>query len=271
MEKENIERLLIKKFRKELWSKFIKAVGDYQLVQENDKIAVCISGGKDSFLLAKLFQELQKHGKFKFELIFLVMNPGYLDKNLELINYNATKLGVDIEMFNSNIFNIVDSGIKNPCYLCARMRRGSLYNKAKELGCNKIALGHHFDDVIETILLSTMYAGEYKTMLPKLRSTNFEGMQLIRPMYLIKEEDVISWVNSSGLEFLNCACNFTMKNNIENSSKRKEIKELIKELRKTNKNVDINIFRSACNVNLDTILGYHSKDIEYNFLDDYEV
>lgn len=271
MENKDIEKLLIKRYRKTIWSKFTKAINTYNLIQDGDRIAVCISGGKDSFIMAKLFQELKRHGKINFDIKFIVMNPGYKSKNLDLIKSNSEKLEIPIEIFDSNIFEVVDNVEKNPCYLCARMRRGFLYSKAQELGCNKIALGHHFDDVIETILLSTLYAGDFKTMMPKLHSTNFEGLELIRPMYLIKLEDIISWVNASGLEFLNCACNFTEKNDIENKSKRVEIRNLIKEMKKTNKNVDINIFRSASDVNLETIIGYHKKDFNYNFLDDYEV
>lgn len=274
MEKyKDIEKSIIKKYRKEIWSKFVASVKEYELIKENDKIMVCISGGKDSFLLAKCIQELIRHGKFKFEAHFVVMNPGYKDINKELIESNAKLLNIPIEMFDSDIFEVVDNISKDsPCYLCARMRRGFLYSKAKELGCNKIALGHHFDDVIETTLLSMFYGAELKTMMPKLHSTNFEGLELIRPLYLVKEEDIISWAKFNELKFLNCACKFTEKNSndFENSSKRKEIKQLIKDLKKINKNVDHNIFKSLDNVNLNCILGTTKNGEKKSFLDEYE-
>ena len=272
MEKyEEIERSIIKKFRKEIWCKFTKAVRDYKLINENDKLMVCISGGKDSFLLAKCIQELKKHGKVHFDAKFVVMNPGYKKENKELIISNAKMLNIPIEMFETDIFDVVYKvPSKAPCYLCARMRRGHLYNKAKELGCNKIVLGHHFDDVIETTLISMFYAGELKTMLPKLHSTNFEGMELIRPLYLIKEVDIISWMKYNNLTFLNCACKFTESNEIENNSKRKEVKELINNLRKKDPNIDLNIFNSLDNINLNCVLGT-KKDGKYNsFLDEYD-
>lgn len=269
----DIERSIIKKYRKELWSKFIQAIQEYNLIQENDKIAVCISGGKDSFLMAKLFQELQRHGKIKFELEFVVMNPGYNDYNLKLVEENAKKLGVPIKIFKTEIFDIV-AGLTegNPCYLCARMRRGHLYNKAKELGCNKIALAHHFDDVIETILLNMFYGGEFKTMLPKLRSKNFEGMELIRPMYYIKEKSIISWKNHNQINFINCACRFTemCSTSDESTSKRQEMKNLLKKLREVNPNVDYSIFKSSDNVNLDAIIGYRKNNKKYSYLEEYE-
>ena len=267
---KEIERSIIKKFRKEIWARFVKAVQDYKLIEENDKIMVCISGGKDSFLLAKCMEELKRHGKFHFELYYVVMNPGYNEKNLELIKENAKILNLNIEIFESDIFDIVDSVDRSPCYLCARMRRGCLYKKAQELGCNKIALGHHFDDVIETTVLSMLYGAELKTMMPILHSDNFEGLELIRPLYLVKEEDIIAWKNFNDLTFLNCACRFT--ENIvkdEVSSKREEIKKLIKDLRKVNKNVDYNIFKSMDNINLDCVLGYKIHQEKYTFLDDY--
>ena len=267
---EVIERSIIKTYRKEIWARFVKAVKEFNLVNDGDKIAVCISGGKDSFLLAKCMQELKKHGKINFEMVFLCMNPGYNEKNLELIKKNAKHLNLDLHIFNSDIFEVVDKQIVSPCYLCARMRRGHLYSEAKKLGCNKIALGHHFDDVVETILLSLLYASEYKTMMPKLHSDNFEGMELIRPMYYIREYDILRFVKSNELTFLNCACKFTEKNDYENKSKRKEIKDLISELKKVNPNVDYNIFKSTFNVNLNTILGYHRGSDEYFFLDDYD-
>jgi tRNA 2-thiocytidine biosynthesis protein TtcA len=269
---KEIERNLITKYRKDIWSKFVKGISEYKMVKENDKIAVCISGGKDSFLMAKCFQELQKHGKVKFELEFIVMNPGYAEKNIKKIKENAEILNIPIKIFDSNIFEIVNNVGGSPCYLCARMRRGTLYSKAKELGCNKIALGHHYDDVVETILLSLIYGGEIKTMMPKLHSTNFEGMELIRPMYFIKEADIISFSKANELLFINCACKFTEDNYIKDmkTSKRLEMKELIKSFRKINKNIDQNIFKSVCNVNLNTIIGYHKDNYEYNFLDDYD-
>ena len=234
-EYKEIERSIITKYRKDIWSKFVKAVQDYKLINENDKVMVCISGGKDSFLLAKCIEELERHGKVKFEAYYVVMNPGYAEKNRDLIYSNAKRLNVPITMFDSDIFDVVNtiSGEK-PCYLCARMRRGFLYSKAKELGCNKIALGHHFDDVIETTLLSMFYGSEIKTMMPKLHSDNYEGLELIRPLYLVKEDAIISWKNYNKLTFLNCACKFTerVEMNDENTSKRKEMKELIKTLKK---------------------------------------
>jgi len=273
MEKyKDIEKSIIKKYRKEIWSKFVKAVKEYELISENDNIMVCISGGKDSFLLAKCFQEIIKHGKFKFNAHYVVMNPGYKKENIKLISENAKELNIPIEIFESDIFEVVDTiSSESPCYLCARMRRGFLYNKAKELGCNKIALGHHFDDVIETTLLSMFYGSEIKTMMPKLHSTNFEGLELIRPLYLVKEEDIISWARFNDLKFLNCACKFTEKNSndFESTSKRKEIKQLIKDLKKVNKNIDHNIFKSLDNVNLNCVLGTTKNGNKKSFLDEY--
>ena len=262
-----IERSIIKKFRKDIWSKFIKAISDYELIKENDNIMVCISGGKDSFLLAKCIQELIKHGKFSFTAHYVVMDPGYNKVNRQLIEKNAKLLNVPIEIFETNIFDVTAKVEGNPCYLCARMRRGYLYSKAKELGCNKIALGHHFNDVIETSLLNIIYAGRYGGMPPKLRSDNFSGMELIRPLYLVKEDDIISFANYNNLEFIDCACLISKK---KNDSKRKYIKELIKELVKDNKNADINIFRSLENVNLDTLNGYIKNDLKFNFNDLYK-
>ena len=270
---KDIEKSIIKKYRKEIWSKFIKAVQEYELINENDKIMVCISGGKDSFLLAKCFQEIIKHGKVHFEAHYVVMDPGYKEVNKELIKKNSEILNIPIEIFESDIFEVVDTiSSDSPCYLCARMRRGFLYSKAKELGCNKIALGHHFDDVIETTLLSMFYGSELKTMMPKLHSTNFEGLELIRPLYLVKEEDIISWAKYNDLNFLNCACKFTEKNSndLENSSKRKEIKKLIKDLKKVNKNIDHNIFKSMDNVNFNCILGYTKNGEKHSFLEGYD-
>ena len=269
---QEIERSIIKKYRKEIWSKFVKAVQDYELISENDNIMVCISGGKDSFLLAKCIQELIRHGKVKFNAHYVSMNPGYNEANKKLILENAKDMNIPLEMFESDIFDAVSNfDLNMSCYMCARMRRGYLYSKAKELGCNKIALGHHFDDVIETTLLSMFYGSEIKTMMPKLHSDNFEGLELIRPLYLVKEEDIISWKNFNDLKFLNCACRFTENSSIdENVSKRKEIKNLIKELKKNNKNIDHNIFKSLDNVNLNCVLGV-KKDKEYkSFLEDYD-
>lgn len=268
---EDIERSIIKKYRKTIWRRFVRGVENYKMIQDGDKIAVCISGGKDSFLLAKCMQELKRHGKIKFDIEFIVMNPGYKKENLDKIIENSKILNIPIQIFNSDIFDVVDKiANKNPCYMCARMRRGYLYNKAKELGCNKIALGHHYDDVIETILLSMIYGAEIKTMMPKLHSTNYEGMELIRPMYLIKEEDIITWSKSNELEFINCACKFTEKHTSDEISKRLEMKKLINNFRKINKNIDQNIFKSVENINLDAIIGYKTDNGKYNFLDNYD-
>lgn len=268
---KEIERSIIKKYRKDIWSRFIRAIQNYELIEENDNIMVCISGGKDSFLLAKCIQELQRHGKIHFNAHYVVMDPGYRDINRNLIVNNAKLLNIPIEIFESDIFEVVDSvSSKSPCYLCARMRRGYLYSKACELGCNKIALGHHFDDVIETTLLSMFYGSEIKTMMPKLHSDNFKGIELIRPLYLIKESSIISWKNANNLTFLNCACRFTEKvTDEESNSKRLEMKILIQELRKVNKDVDHNIFKSLDNINLNCVLGT-TKDGEYtSFLKNY--
>ena len=274
MEKyKEIERSIITKYRKQIWSKFVKGVSDYELIKENDNIMVCISGGKDSFLLAKCMQELQVHGKVKFNAHYVVMDPGYNEYNRSFIEDNAKTLNVPIEIFESNIFDVVSTdGGKSPCYLCARMRRGYLYSKAKELGCNKIALGHHFDDFIETTLLSMFYGSEVKTMMPKLHSDNFEGIELIRPMLLVKEEDIISWKKYNELTFINCACRFTEGCSLINdgTSKRKEMKELIKNMKKVNPNIDQNIFNALENVNLNCILGWHKDGEKHSFLDEYE-
>ena len=267
---EEVERSIIKKFRKDIWIKFIAGIKDYELIKPNDNIAVCISGGKDSFLMAKCLQHLQKYSDFPFGLKFLVMDPGYNNENRNLIIENAKMLDIPIQIFEARIFNYVEKVDKSPCYLCARMRRGYLYKYARELSCNKIALGHHFDDVIETILMSMIYGAEIRTMMPKLHSTNYQGMELIRPLYMVKEASIIRWKNYNNLNFLRCACRFT-ENSIENegTSKRKEMKELINKFRKINSNIDMNIFRSVENVNLNTIVGYHNEDYKYNFLDDY--
>ena len=271
---KDIERSIIKKFRKPIWRRFTKAIREYELVQDGDKIAVCISGGKDSMLMAKLFQELSRHGKKNFEVVFLVMNPGYNEINYQTIKDNAKILNVPITVFESDIFNIVASEEQSPCYLCARMRRGYLYSKAKELGCNKIALGHHYDDVIETILMGMLYGAQVQTMMPKLHSTNFEGMELIRPLYLIREADIIHWANYNDLHFIQCACRFTEHcascGGTEKGSKRAEIKELIHELAQKDPVIDYNIFRSVENVNLNTVIGYKQDGVRHNFLDTYD-
>ena len=268
MEKyKEIERSIIKKYRKEIWSRFVKGVSDYELIQDNDNIMVCISGGKDSFLLSKLIQELQRHGKVKFNAHYVVMDPGYNEYNRSFIEDNAKTLNVPIEIFESDIFDVVaNADGKSPCYLCARMRRGYLYKKAQDLGCNKIALGHHFDDFIETTLLSMFYGAEVKTMMPKLHSDNFKGIELIRPMLLVKEEDIISWRKHNELTFINCACRFTEGCSLINdgTSKRKEMKELIKNMRKINPDVDHNIFKALENVNMNCILGWHKGRIKSN-------
>lgn len=271
-EYKEIERSIIKRYRKEIWARFVKAVKDYKLINENDKVMVCISGGKDSFLLAKCIEELQKHGNVPFEAEYVVMDPGYSEKHRNQIENNAKKLNLNIKIFKSDIFEVVDRvDFKSPCYFCARMRRGYLYNKAKQLGCNKIALGHHFNDVIETTLLSMLYGSEVKTMMPKLHSDNFEGLELIRPMYLVKEEDIISWAKKNKLEFINCACKVTEKSEIdENLSKRKEIKNLIRQLKEINPNVDNNIFKSMDNINLNCILGTKKDGDYHSFLENYD-
>ena len=267
-----IEQSIIKKFRKPIWRAFTRALNTYDLIQEGDKIAVCISGGKDSMLMAKLFQELKKHGKFQFETVFLVMNPGSNADNWKIIQDNAKLLGIPLTVFESDIFDTVATIEQNPCYLCARMRRGHLYAQAKALGCNKIALGHHFDDVIETILMGMLYSGKIETMMPKLHSQNFEGMELIRPMYLIKEDAVKAWRDYNGLQFIQCACRFT-ENCVScgggRGSKRDEMKELIAHFRKESDVIEKNIFKSVHNINLKTVIGYHKDDWTYNFLDDY--
>lgn len=273
MEKyKEIERSIIKKYRKDIWSKFVKAVKEYELIKENDNIMVCISGGKDSFLMAKCIQELERHGNVHFNARYVVMDPGYNEYNLNMILDNAKTLNVPIEVFKSDIFDVVSKiSFDSPCYMCAKMRRGYLYNKAKELGCNKIALGHHFNDVIETTLLSMFYGSEIKTMMPKLHSDNFEGIELIRPLYLVEEENIISWRNNAELNFINCACRFTEGCSLINdgTSKRKEIKELIKKLKKINPNIDRNIFKSLDNVNLNCVLGTKKDGVYKSFLDDY--
>ena len=270
---ELIERSIIKKFRKTIWNPFTLAVRQYQLIQPGDKIAVCISGGKDSMLMAKLMQELQKHSDVPFELVFLVMDPGYNELNRQKIESNAALLHIPVTIFESNIFSVANNTDKNPCYLCARMRRGHLYSKAKELGCNKIALGHHYDDVIETILMGMLYGGQVQTMMPKLHSTNFAGMELIRPLYLVRESSIEHWRDYNGLHFIQCACKFTdtcTSCNPDNTSKRKRTKELIQMLHAESPQVESNIFRSVEHVNIDTVIGYKQHGQLHSFLDSYD-
>ncbi len=269
---KEIERSIIKKYRKDIWSKFVHAVDDYQLIKENDKVMVCISGGKDSFLLAKCIQELQRHGKVPFQAYYVVMDPGYNEINKQMIIKNANILNIPIKIFTSDIFSSLDNmNPKSPCYMCAKMRRGYLYSKAKELGCNKIALGHHFNDVIETIMLSMFYGSEIKTMMPKLHSDNFKGIELIRPLYLVSEDAIISWMHSNDLVFINCACQFTEKVSQDQTiSKRKEMKGLIKELKKINKDIEHNIFKSLDNINMNCVVGYKLDGQYHSFLDDYD-
>jgi tRNA(Ile)-lysidine synthase TilS/MesJ len=271
---KDVERSLVKKFRKDIWCKFTKAINEYELIQDGDRIAVCISGGKDSMLMAKLFQELYRHGIKNFEPVFLVMNPGYNDMNYQVILDNAKKLGIPIEVFKTDILDSVAEVGDNPCYLCARMRRGYLYSQAKELGCNKIALGHHFDDVIEAILMGMLWGGQIQTMMPKLHSTNFEGMELIRPMYFIREDDIKAWRDQNDLHFIQCACHFTdtcssCRDEDVSISKRMETKKLIRKLKETNPYVEANIFNSVSNVSINALPAYKKDGIRHNFLEDY--
>ena len=270
---KEVELSIRKKFRKSIWCKFTKAINEYELVKPGDKIAVCISGGKDSMLMAKLFQELKLHNKFEFEVKFLVMDPGYSPANRKVIEENARKMNIPITIFESDIFESVFNVEKSPCYLCARMRRGHLYHYAKELGCNKIALGHHYDDVIETILMGMLYGAQIQTMMPKLHSTNFEGMELIRPLYPVREDDIKAWRDYNGLHFIQCACKFTdtcTSCNNENRSKRVEVKELIAKLKEVNQYVEGNIFKSVENVNLETVVAYKKDGVKHHFLDTYD-
>jgi len=272
MEKyQEIERSIIKKYKKTIYSKFTSAIREYELIQPGDKIAVCISGGKDSMLMAKCMQHLQKYSNIPFEVEYIVMDPGYNEYNRQRIIYNANIMNIPIRIFETQIFDIVEVAGGAPCYLCARMRRGYLYRHAKELGCNKIALGHHFDDMVETVLMSMLYAGEIKTMMPKLHSSNFEGMELIRPMYMVHEDDIIAWSRYNDLHFIQCACKNTESVVLENGgSKRQEMKMLVKQLKLINPNIDLNIFRSIHNVNLDTIIGYREKSERHSFLEYYD-
>ncbi|MBE5730445.1 MAG: ATPase [Clostridiales bacterium] len=270
-----VEESIRKRFHRQLFSKFAKGIVQYNLLSPGDKVAVCISGGKDSMVMAKLFQELRRHNKFEFELVFLVMDPGYNEANRNKIVRNAQLLNVPIQIFDTDIFSNVVHIEKSPCYICARMRRGHLYSKAKELGCNKIALGHHYDDVIETIVMGMLYGAQIQTMMPKLKSTNFEGMELIRPMYLVREKDIMAWRDYNSLEFLQCACKFThdnaVVNDTESSSKRKKVKELIAMLAKSDPEIEQNIFKSVENVNLSTVIAYKDKGgIRHNFVEEYE-
>lgn len=270
----DIELSIVKKFRRTIWSRFLKGIKEYKLINEGDKIAVCISGGKDSMLMAMCMKRLQRYSKVPFDVEFLVMNPGYNEINYQKIVDNAELLQIPIRVFETEIFDAVAKVDQHPCYLCARMRRGYLYKTAKELGCNKIALGHHFDDVIETILMGMLYGSQVQTMMPKVHSEHFEGMQLIRPMYMVREEDIIKWKQYNDLQFIQCACRFTenctMCDNGGGGSKRQEIKTLLKQLRAVNPAVDINIFRSVENVNLQTIISYHRGDEYHHFLDDFD-
>lgn len=279
----NIERSIIKEYRKTIWRPFVKGLQEYEMIQDGDRVAVCISGGKDSMLLAKCLQQLKRQSNTKFELEFIVMDPGYQPENRKLIEENAALMNIPVRIFDSDIFDIVVDVDQSPCYLCARMRRGYLYSHAKELGCNKIALGHHFDDVIETILMGILYGGQINTMMPKLHSTNFSGMELIRPLYFVKEEDILAWRDSNHLHFLQCACRFTEQiakeraaagetvngGDIVHTSKRQEMKELIARLRKNSPFIDANIMKSVENINLDACLGYVQKGVRHHFLETY--
>ena len=266
-----VERSIITKYRKVLWNPFIEAVKRYEMIQPGDRIAVCISGGKDSMLLAKLMQQLQKHSDFPFELVFLVMDPGYNELNRRKIESNAALLNIPVTIFESDIFEVANSAGKSPCYLCARMRRGYLYSRAQELGCNKIALGHHFNDVVETTLISMFYGSQLQAMLPKLHSTNFEGMTLIRPLYCVHEDDIIAWARDSSLEFIQCACRLTERSAADtgdvNVSKRKEIKLLLRRLRQDNPNIEKSISNSIHAVALDTMPGFKTGGVEHSFLE----
>lgn len=270
---EEIEKSIVTTYKKKIWSKFIKGIKEFEMIKDGDKIAVCISGGKDSMLLAKCMQELKKHRKIDFELVFLVMDPGYNELNRKKIIDNAKILNIPIKIFESDIFNVVERIDDHPCYLCARMRRGYLYNKAQELGCNKIALGHHFDDVVETILMGMLYGAQMQTMMPKLHSTYHEGMELIRPLYYVKECDIIRWKNRNNLDFIQCACKVTENyKDDENAggSKRAEMKQLLKQLREVYDKVDMNIYNSTKNVNLNTLISYVKDGETHHFMDNYD-
>ena len=267
---QEIERSIITNYRNKIWAKFIKGITEYKMIQESDKIAVCMSGGKDSMLLAKCVQQLHKYSKVNFDAQYIAMNPGYSETNKQKIISNAKLLNIPMTMFETNIFECVEKIDDHPCYICARMRRGYLYNKAKELGCNKIALGHHFDDVIETTLMGMLYGGQMQTMMPKVRSTSHPGMELIRPLYYVKEADIINWQQKNNLEFIKCACKVT-ENNPDGSSKRAEMKKSISNLKQNYKDVDKNIMKSTQNVNLDTLIAYKKDGVVHNFMDEYDL
>lgn len=267
---QEIERSIITNYRNKIWAKFIKGITEYKMIQEGDKIAVCMSGGKDSMLLAKCVQQLHKYSKVNFDAQYIAMNPGYSETNKQKIISNAKLLNIPMTMFETNIFECVEKIDDHPCYICARMRRGYLYKKAKELGCNKIALGHHFDDVIETTLMGMLYGGQMQTMMPKVRSTSHPGMELIRPLYYVKEADIINWQQKNNLEFIKCACKVT-ENNPDGSSKRAEMKKLISNLKQNYKDVDKNIMKSTQNVNLDTLIAYKKDGVVHNFMDEYDL
>ena len=267
-----VEKSIIKKYRREIWKKFLIAIEAYELIREGDKIAVCMSGGKDSMLMAKCMQQLHRYSKFRFDLVYLVMDPGYNALNRQMIEDNAAFLNIPVQIFHAPIFDYVAKLDKYPCYICAKMRRGYLYKQAKALGCNKIALGHHFDDVIETVLMSMFYNGEFRTMMPKLRSKNWEGMELIRPMYRVKERDILAWKQYNALQFIQCACRLTENCVLDDGgmgSKRQEVKQLIRKLRQTNPNIDSNIFGSIHDINLDTVIGHHFKGQTHSFTELY--
>ena len=267
---QEIERSIITNYRNKIWAKFIKGITEYKMIQESDKIAVCMSGGKDSMLLAKCVQQLHKYSKVNFDAQYIAMNPGYSETNKQKIISNAKLLNIPMTMFETNIFECVEKIDDHPCYICARMRRGYLYKKAKELGCNKIALGHHFDDVIETTLMGMLYGGQMQTMMPKVRSTSHPGMELIRPLYYVKEADIINWQQKNNLEFIKCACKVT-ENNPDGNSKRAEMKKLISNLKQNYKDVDKNIMKSTQNVNLDTLIAYKKDGVVHNFMDEYDL
>ena len=268
---DEFEQSITRRYRARLWSRFIKAIREFDLIKPNDKICVCISGGKDSMVLAKLFLQLKKHSEFEFDCEFVVMNPGYNQTNLDLIKFNLDKLKIPAKIYETNIFEVAYSQTRSPCFLCAKMRRGALYDIAKKLGCNKIALGHHFDDVIETTLMNMLNVGSFQTMMPKLHSTNFEGMELIRPLYFIRERDIIAWKKYHDLQFLQCACRLTEESKVdESASQRLQTKKLIKSLLSYNKQVEMNIYRATENVNIEALLGYKDKNGKHYFLDDYE-
>ena len=269
---DSVTRSIVRKFRKPIWGKFLEGIKEYKLIEEGDRVAVCISGGKDSMLLAKCVQQLRKYSLVPFEAEYIVMDPGYAPANRQKITNNAAKLEIPVKIFDTRIFDAVENIGKNPCYMCARMRRGYLYKFAQEAGCNKIALGHHFDDVIETILMGMLYGSQIQTMMPKLHSEHFPGMQLIRPLYMVREEDILKWRDYNGLEFIRCACSVTENIDVngDGGSKRQEVKQLLKTLRANDPSIDMHIFRSVENVNLQTLISYHLGDEYHHFLDNYD-